>query len=56
VDQDPPYEQLFDLEQDPLETNNLAADRNYGEVLQEMRRRFDTHKKSIRNSDSAAFV
>lgn len=35
--QDPPYEQLFDLESDPGELVNLAAEPGYGEVLEAQR-------------------
>ena len=33
----PPKEELYDLKSDPLELNNLAADLDYAEVLEEMR-------------------
>jgi arylsulfatase A-like enzyme len=36
---DPVLEQLFDLENDPLEQHDLASDRQYAKVLETMRRR-----------------
>ena len=39
--QEPPYEQLFDLENDPQELVNLAADPAFSEVLVEQRARCD---------------
>ena len=38
-EQSPPYEQLFDLENDPLELRNLAAVEAYEEKLIELRER-----------------
>ena len=36
-EQEPPFEQLFDLDADPNELTNLAADEAYAEVLSELR-------------------
>lgn len=36
-----PAEQLFDLEADPLELNNLAEDPNYVEILSDLRNRLE---------------
>ena len=38
-EQDPPYEQLFDLENDPDEDENLAQREQYAEILADMRAR-----------------
>ncbi|MFP6872334.1 MAG: sulfatase [Verrucomicrobiales bacterium] len=38
-DEQPPYEQLFDLKQDPHEINNLAGNPRHGETLEVIRRR-----------------
>lgn len=40
-EQDPVYEELYDLVADPMETNNLAGDPDYREILTELRRRTD---------------
>ncbi len=40
IDQDPPYEQLFDLVSDPKEINNLAQDQSYLPVLGKLRDRW----------------
>lgn len=42
-----PAEQLFDVEADPHEVNNLADDPAYAVVLQSMRERLSTRVKSI---------
>jgi len=34
-----PVFEFYDLEQDPLESNNLSADRNYAEIIQDLRLR-----------------
>jgi len=38
-EQDPQYEELYDIENDPHEKNNLAGDPRYGDVLERLRRR-----------------
>lgn len=44
-EQSPPYEELFDLEKDPLETNNLARTEAYKGVLEQMRARYQLLKR-----------
>ncbi len=41
-EQEPIYEELFDLETDPLETNNLATRAEYNDLLREMSARTDS--------------
>ncbi len=43
---DPLYEELYDLEGDPLETQNLVGDKAYAEVLAEQRLRTDELRDS----------
>ena len=45
VGRSPVHEQLFDLENDPHETNNLAHDESAQYVLQQMRERFHMEKQ-----------
>jgi arylsulfatase A-like enzyme len=40
-EQEPVYEELYDLLADPMETTNLAGDPDYHEILAELRRRTD---------------
>jgi len=40
-EQEPVYEELYDLLADPMETRNLAADPDYLEILTALRRRTD---------------
>jgi len=40
-EQEPVYEELFELENDPLETVNLATDGNYQQILNSLRQRCD---------------
>jgi len=40
-EQEPVYEELYDLLADPMETRNLAGDPDYLEILTELRRRTD---------------
>jgi len=41
IEQDPVYEELYDLVADPMETTNLAADAGYAGILAELRARTD---------------
>ncbi|MHC4517019.1 MAG: sulfatase family protein [Planctomycetota bacterium] len=41
IEQDPPYEQLFDLKNDPGEKQNLVALADHGDVLAQMRARWE---------------
>jgi len=43
----PQYEQLFDLRNDPHETNNLAQDPAYASVLQDMRERLESYRERL---------
>jgi arylsulfatase A-like enzyme len=45
IDQQPPYEQLFDLYNDPHEVNNLAAEGAYADQLNLMKNRYSELKK-----------
>jgi len=38
---EPPFEELYDLSEDPLEKNNLAQDAAHYELLKRMRARCD---------------
>jgi N-sulfoglucosamine sulfohydrolase len=41
-----PEFELYDLERDPLEVNNLASDATYREILNEHRRKLSEFQKS----------
>jgi len=45
IDQHPPYEQLFDLNNDPHETKNLAVEADYADQLNRMKNRCSELKK-----------
>ena len=47
IDQQPPYEQLFDLSNDPYETNNLALDTAFSDQLNLMKNRYSELKKEV---------
>ena len=40
-EQDPIYEELFDLENDPQEMVNLAEEEEYQQILNSLRERYD---------------
>lgn len=42
-------DQLYDLEKDPYEQNNLAYDSGYKEVLKEMKSRLDKYLKTFKH-------
>jgi arylsulfatase A-like enzyme len=44
---EPPYEQLFNLENDPGETENLAGDPAHTEALTRLRARCDEYRRSL---------
>ena len=41
IDPTPPYEQLFDLQADPDQLNNLAKNPEYAKLLHQLRHRCD---------------
>jgi arylsulfatase A-like enzyme len=41
IEQDPVYQELYDLASDPYEENNLAGNENYSEILDNLRDRCD---------------
>ena len=46
-DEKPPYEQLFDLKNDPHEVDNLASNRTHHETLEVMRRRMEVLQAKV---------
>lgn len=48
TDQQPPYEQLFDLRVDPCEERNLADEAGHGETLAGLRRQCDEFRETLR--------
>ena len=46
-EQEPVYEELFDLQQDPFETFNLAGKPEYSSRLEKMRERCEEFKKTV---------
>ncbi|WP_185958256.1 sulfatase family protein [Fodinibius sediminis] len=47
LDSDPLYEELYDLKKDPDESNNLADESEYEELLQQMRDKWKQWKKDV---------
>ena len=48
IDEEPPFEELFHLESDPLETKNFAVDENAGPLLLELRNRWSHLSDQLR--------
>ncbi len=48
LNQDPVYEELYDLKTDPNEVNNLAGDRHYKDILQNMRKRYEELRQTTK--------
>ena len=48
-EQKPVYEELFDLESDPLETENLVSDTRHAETLTKLRKRTDELRNRYTN-------
>lgn len=48
LNQDPVYEELYDLKTDPNEVNNLAGDSRYKDILQNMRKRYEELRQTIK--------
>jgi len=48
IDQDPPFEQLYDLKRDPLETTNFAEDPEYADLKQRLQERLRVLKTQLR--------
>jgi arylsulfatase A-like enzyme len=47
INSNPVYEQVFDLQADPLETRNLAASADYQRTLSDLRRRWDLWRQTL---------
>ncbi len=48
---DPPYEEMYDLENDPQEAKNLVDDPKYEEILRNLREKTDRWRHLVRTSD-----
>jgi arylsulfatase A-like enzyme len=48
ISQTPPFEELFDLKNDPNETRNLAESPEYGSLLEQLRRKTDEYEKLLK--------
>ncbi len=48
IDQEPPYEQLFDLLNDPSEETNLATSASHGDILTALRKRWGELRVEVR--------
>jgi arylsulfatase A-like enzyme len=48
LDTDPVQEELFDLQTDPLEQNNLVADPAHAEIVEKLRTRRDQYRVSLK--------
>ncbi|MDZ7690874.1 MAG: DUF4976 domain-containing protein [Balneolaceae bacterium] len=48
LDSEPLFEELYDLREDPDESENLAGDPQYQELLQQMREKWETWREEVR--------
>ncbi|MDR8390916.1 sulfatase [Aliifodinibius sp. S!AR15-10] len=48
LDSEPLYEELYDLQSDPTEKNNLANDANYSELLKKMRGKWQQWREDVK--------
>lgn len=56
IDENPRFEQLFDLENDPSEMSNLAADTGQEKTLEHLRQRLDYWREELPNVDPDRFL
>lgn len=54
-DTNPVQEELFDLDADPLEKNNLAGDAKYKETLKKLQNRCDKLRASLKGNNNAVY-
>ena len=48
MEQRPVYEQLFDLEKDTYEENNIAKNKENEDILKSLRKKWKKHRKKLR--------
>jgi len=48
LDSEPMYEELYDLKEDPEESENLAGEPEHAQLLQQMRDRWKALRKEVR--------
>jgi arylsulfatase A-like enzyme len=48
LDQEPPYEELYDLQDDPHEAHNLASDAQHAELLATMRGKWKSWRRRVK--------
>ena len=51
-EENPIQEELYDIEKDPLEKNNLAGDEKYKEILMVLRKRLEEMRKEYSSDNS----